>query len=134
MKTVLFACDQNAGRSQMAAALFNAMADPAKARAISAGTEPAAAVHPEVVRVLAEEQLDAHLETPRPLTQDLVGRASHLITMGCGAQCPEVPGVTREEWPLDDPLGTPAAELRRLREVIRAWVGDLIVRNGWGQA
>jgi len=117
----------------MAAALFNAMADPAKARAISAGIEPAAAVHPEVVRVLAEEQLDALLESPRALSHDLVGSASLLITMGYGAPWPEVPGVTREEWPLPETLGTPVAELRRLREVIRAWVGDLIARNGWGR-
>jgi arsenate reductase len=133
MKTVLFACDQNAGRSQIAAALFNAMADPAKARATSAGTQPAAAVHPEVVRLLCEEELDGHLEPPKPLTHELVGRASLLVTMACRAPCPELPSVTREEWPLSDPLGSPAVELRRLREVLRAWVTDLITRNGWGR-
>lgn len=133
-KTVLFACSENAGRSQIAAALFNSMADPAKARATSAGTRPAAAVHPEVVQALAEVRLDTHLEPPKPLTPDLLGRVSHLVTMGCEEHCPVVPGLTREDWPLADSNGAPAAEVRRLREVIRAWVVDLIVRNGWGPA
>jgi arsenate reductase len=133
-KTVLFACVRNDCRSQIAAALFNSMADPAKARATSAGTRPATAIHPEVVQVLAEERLDAHLEPPKPLTPDLLGTVSHLITMGWDAPSPAVPGLTCEEWPLADPRGASTTEVRRIREVIRAWVVDLIVRNGWERA
>jgi arsenate reductase (thioredoxin) len=129
--TVLFACVHNAGRSQMAAAWFNRLADPARARAISAGTEPAARVHPEVVAVMAEAAIDLSGETPTFLSDALAHQAKVLITMGCGDRCPVVPGAIRDDWPLPDPKGQPLAEVRALRDVIRTRVSELIARHGW---
>src|SRR5438874_2637699 len=91
-ETVLFACVENAGRSQMAAAFFNALADPSAALALSAGTDPAERVHPAVAQVMRELGLELGDAPPRHLTRDLVARADVLITMGCGAACPVVPG------------------------------------------
>ncbi len=129
--TVLFACVHNAGRSQMAAAWFNRLADPATARAISAGTEPAAHVHPEVVAVMAEAGIDLSGEAPTFLSEALAQQAQMLITMGCGDQCPVVPGAIRDDWPLPDPKGQAIDDVRALRDVIRARVGELVARHGW---
>jgi arsenate reductase len=103
LKTVIFACVHNAGRSQMAAAFFNKLADPAKARAISAGTTPGERVHPEVVTVMQEEGIDLSAARPQKLTTTLAGEAQLLITMGCGDECPYVPGLRRDDWPLARP-------------------------------
>jgi len=114
MKTVLFACVHNAGRSQMAAAWFNALADPAKARAISAGTDPGSQVHPEVVVAMHEVDIDlSHAATTR-LTAEIAQQAQMLVTMGCGDQCPFVPGAVREDWPLEDPKGQPLERVRAI--------------------
>jgi len=129
--TVLFACIHNAGRSQMAAALFNALADPAKARALSAGTKPGPAVHPEVAEVMREVGIDLSSATPRLLTDELAGRVNMLITMGCGEECPYVPGVERGDWALPDPKGRPLAEVRAIRDDIRTRVAALIEARGW---
>jgi len=134
MKTVLFACVHNAGRSQMAAALFNALSDPSKARALSAGTSPSAHVHPEVVSALAEVGIDVSAATPRLLTDELAEGASLLITMGCGEACPSVPGVRREDWPLEDPKGKPLARVREIREEVRSRVEALLAAEGFGRA
>src|SRR5712691_2642743 len=91
-KTVLFACVHNAGRSQMAAGFFNALADPATARAISAGTQPADRVNPVVVEAMREAGIDVSTATPQRLTAGLARDAQWLITMGCGDECPVVPG------------------------------------------
>jgi arsenate reductase len=107
--TVLFACVHNAGRSQIAAALFNRYADPGKARAISAGTQPAASVHPEVVVTMHGRGIDLSGAVPQQLTSQLAATASWLITMGCGDECPVVPGVRRDDWPIADPKGQPAS-------------------------
>jgi arsenate reductase len=131
MKTVLFACVHNAGRSQMAAALFNALVDPAKARAVSAGTNPGPTVHPEVVAVMNELGIDLSGARTTKLTPAVAGTAHLLITMGCGDECPYVPGVTRDDWPLDDPKGQPLDMVRRIREDIRQRVASLIAREGW---
>ena len=131
MKTVLFACVHNAGRSQMAAALFNAGANPHEARAISAGTQPGTRVHPEVVVALREIGIDVAAATPTLLTEDLAAGAAVLVTMGCGEACPAVAGPRREDWPLDDPKGRPIEEVRRIREEVRARVDDLLAREGW---
>ena len=93
MKTVLFACVHNAGRSQMAAAWFNLLSDPAKERAISAGTEPGSRVHPEVVVAMNEVGVDLSAASTSKLTSELAQRASLLVTMGCGEQCPVLPGL-----------------------------------------
>ena len=127
MKTVLFACVHNAGRSQMAAALFNQLADPAKARAISAGTEPGAHVHPEVVEAMGELGVDLRGAAPRKLTDALAAEASVLVTMGCGEACPVVPGATREDWPLDDPKGQPIERVRQIRDEIAGRVRTLLL-------
>lgn len=107
MTTVLFACVHNAGRSQIAAALFNRYADPSKARAISAGTNPAARVHPEVLEMIARRGVDLSGQTPQKLTPELASTAQWLITMGCGDECPVVPGTRRDDWPIQDPKGQP---------------------------
>ena len=130
-RTVLFACVHNAGRSQMAAALFNALADASKARALSAGTRPGSAVHPEVAAVMKEIDIDISSATPRLLTDELAGQVTMLITMGCGEECPYVPGVERDDWALPDPKGRPLEEVRRIRDDIRARVQRLIEARGW---
>ncbi len=130
-ETVLFACVENAGRSQMAAALFNALAEPSAARALSAGTDPAERVHPAVAQVMRELGLELGDARPRHLTRDLVARADVLITMGCGAACPVVPGVPHEDWPLPDPKDEPVERVREIRDQIRARVEALIARSGW---
>ena len=108
MKTIIFACVHNAGRSQMAAALFNKLVDPAKARALSAGTTPGERVYPEVVAVMQEEGIDLSAARPQKLTAELAAEAQLLITMGCGDACPYVPGLRRDDWPLEDPGGNPS--------------------------
>jgi|SRR6516165_7523708 arsenate reductase len=126
MKTVLFACLHNAGRSQMAAALFNQIADPRKARGISAGTVPGDRVHPEVVTVMRELGLDLAGIKPCLLTDDLAREANVLVTMGCGEQCPFVPGLRREDWALRDPKGLPLGTVREIRDEIRSRVEKLV--------
>src|SRR5262245_19980697 len=105
MRTVLFACLHNAGRSQMAAAFFNSLADRTKARAISAGTTPGDHVHPEVVAAMRETGIDLSGIKPRLLTDKVAAETEVLVTMGCGEQCPFVPGARREDWDLRDPKG-----------------------------
>src|SRR4026208_1168602 len=105
MKTVLFACVHNAGRSQMAAALFNQLADPAKAHAISGGTDPGTRVHPELVEAMRDWGVDLSSLRPQKLTQELAETASLLVTMGCGEACPVVPGLRRLDWPMGDAGG-----------------------------
>ena len=130
-ETVLFACVENAGRSQMAAAFFNALADPTAARALSAGTDPAERVHPAVAQVMGELGIELGDARPRRLTADLVARADVLITMGCGAACPLVPGVPHEDWALPDPKDEPVERVREIRDQIRARVEALIASSGW---
>ncbi|HEU5057427.1 MAG TPA: arsenate reductase ArsC [Kofleriaceae bacterium] len=132
-KTVLFACVHNAGRSQMAAALFDAMADPARAGAISAGTEPGERVHPEVVDAMREVGIDLAGARPRRLTDELARGADLLVTMGCGEACPWIPELERADWPLDDPKGKPPDEVRRIRDQIRERVAELLRARGWAR-
>jgi arsenate reductase len=133
MKRVIFACVHNAGRSQMAAAFFSAMADPARAEGVSAGTRPAGQVHPEVVDVMREVGIDLTSRTPQQLTDELAGRADVLVTMGCGEECPYVAGLVREDWPLPDPKGQPPERVRKIRDEIRSRVAALIRANAWGR-
>jgi arsenate reductase len=131
MKTVIFACVHNAGRSQMAAAFFNATANPDKARAVSAGTNPGTRVHPEVVGVMRELGVDLTGAKPQKLTDDLARGAALLITMGCGDECPVVPGLKRGDWLLEDPKGKPIERVREIRDDIASRVNALIEANGW---
>lgn len=134
MTTVVFACVHNAGRSQMAAAFFNLLADPAKAHARSAGTSPGTRVHPEVVEVMREIGVDLGDAEPTKLTQALAESASLLITMGCGDECPVVPGLRRDDWPLEDPKGKPLDLVRQIRDDIRSRVQALLEQEGLAPA
>jgi arsenate reductase len=131
MKTVLFACTHNAGRSQMAASIFNLLADPTAARAISAGTEPAEHVHPEVLTAMMELGEDLSDARPQRLTDELASTADFLITMGCGEKCPVVPGAVREDWELPDPKGRSLEAVRTIRDDIRERIEKLIHANRW---
>ncbi len=131
MKTVLFACIHNAGRSQMAAAWFNRLADPDQARAISAGTSPGNRVHPEVVAAMREVGIELEGIAPQKLTDALAASASILVTMGCEEECPVVPGVRRMDWPLEDPKGKPVERVREIRDDIRTRVAKLVEAEGW---
>ena len=134
MITVLFACLHNAGRSQIAAALFNRLADPARARAISAGTRPADRVHPEVLAALGERGIQLGDARPKKLTPELAAGAKWLVTMGCGDECPVVPGARVEDWPLEDPKGKPIERVREIGDEIEDRVRRLIARERWGPA
>jgi protein-tyrosine-phosphatase len=134
VERVIFACVHNAGRSQMAAAFFAEIADPARAEAVSAGTQPGERVHPEVVNVMREVGLDVSGNRPRRLTEALARGASLLITMGCGDECPYVPGLHRDDWALRDPKGLPLDEVRRIRDEIRDRVSALVDAHEWRRA
>ena len=110
----------------MAAAFFNKYADPARARAISAGTQPVERVHPEVLQVMKEANIDLSSARPQKLTDDLARGANLLITMGCGDQCPYVPELRRDDWPLPDPKGKKMDQVRAIREDIEQRVRELV--------
>lgn len=131
MITVLFACVHNAGRSQIAAALFNSYASGSKARAISAGTQPAEQVHPEVVSAMAARGIDVSGNKPQRLTPELARRAQWLITMGCGDECPVVPGAKRDDWPIADPRGQGPEAVEAIAKVIDQRVRRLIDTEHW---
>jgi arsenate reductase len=115
----------------MAAAWFNELAKPGMARAISAGTSPGAHVHPEVVQSMREEGIELAAITPRFLSQELAASADWLITMGCGDACPVVPGVGRDDWPLEDPKGKSPERVREIRDEVRRRVEEFIARHGF---
>ena len=132
MDRVVFACIHNAGRSQMAAAFFNQLADGGKARAISAGTEPGPRVHPEVATAMKEVGIDLGDAAPQRLTPQLAAGARHLVTMGCGDRCPFVPAAKVHDWPLEDPKGQPPEKVREIRDEIRSLVAEFVQEHGWG--
>jgi arsenate reductase (thioredoxin) len=132
MRKIVFACVHNAGRSQMAAAWCNHLAAPHAGDAIiaiSAGTSPAERVHPEVVAVMKEVGIDLSSASPQKLTPDLLKDAQLLVTLGCGDQCPYVPGLKTEDWPLEDPKGKPVERVREIRDEIRRRVGEMLRRT-----
>ena len=133
MTTVIFACVHNAGRSQMASAFFNQLADPAKARALSAGTQPGPRVHPEVGDAMREVGIDGSGATPQRLTVELATGAGHLVTMGCGDECPYVPGAKLHDWPLEDPKGKPVEKVRAIRDDVRRRVTEFVAAQGWSR-
>jgi arsenate reductase (thioredoxin) len=124
MAEVLFVCVQNAGRSQMSAALFDRAAGGRHSSA-SAGTEPADRVHREVVEVMREVGIDLADRQPQRLTTELVERTDVVVTMGCGDACPVLPGKRYLEWDLPDPQGMPVEDVRKLRDEIDAKVRAL---------
>ena len=117
MSTVLFVCRQNAGRSQMSQALFQ-RATGGRHQALSAGTTPAAHVHPEVVEVMRELGIDLADRTPQLLTPELAAQADVVVTMGCGDECPFIPGTRYIDWDLTDPAGMPLDYVREIRDEI----------------
>ncbi len=125
MATVLFVCLQNAGRSQMSQALFTRAADGAH-HALSAGTNPAAHVHPEVIQVMRELDIDLSDRTPQLLTRELANRADIVVTMGCGDECPYIPGKRYIDWELPDPHGQPAEPVPEIRDQINDRVIELV--------
>ena len=132
-KKVIFACVHSAGRSQMSAAFFNDLVDPNKAFAVAAGTQPAERVHPEVVEAMGELNIDLSRAKPQKLTHELAQDASLLITMGCGDECPYVPGLRRDDWMLKDPKGQSADHVRVIRDDIRTRVAALLRAEGWAR-
>ena len=134
MDRVIFACRHNAGRSQMAAAFFNQMAEPARANALSAGTTPAERVHPEVAAVMGEVGIDIAAAKPQLLTTELAAGARLLVTMGCGEECPYVRGVEVQDWPLEDPKGQPVERVRAIRDEVQRRVAVLVEDRGWARA
>lgn len=128
---VVFACIHNAGRSQMAEAFFELLANPTKARATSAGTSPGPCIHPEVVVAMRELGIDLSSAAPRRLTTDLERGLDLLVTMGCGEACAAVPASRCIDWPLDDPKGRPLEEVRRIRDEIQRRVATLVTQRGW---
>jgi arsenate reductase (thioredoxin) len=130
MRTFLFACIHNAGRSQMSAAFFNQLADARLARAISAGTQPADKVHPMVAEVMREEGIELSGAKPEKLTEALAQQAEMLVTMGCGEECPYVPGLRRLDWALPDPKGRSIEEVRAIRDEVRRRVVELVKAEG----
>lgn len=132
MLKIIFACVHNAGRSQMAAAWFSQLADPHKATALSAGTEPGERIHPEVLRAMEEVGIDLRQARPQKLSEEMVRDAQLLITMGCGDKCPCVPGLRRDDWPLRDPKGLPIEEVRAVRDEVKNRVEALLtLENLW---
>ncbi len=122
---VLFVCVQNAGRSQMAAALMDLYAD-GRVHVRSAGSEPADAINPAVAEAMAELGADLEKEFPKPLNDEFVRAADAVITMGCGDACPIYPGKRYEDWELDDPAGKDLEEVRRIRDEIGDRVRTLL--------
>jgi arsenate reductase len=125
MAHVLFVCLHNAGRSQMSAALFERAAE-GRHQASSAGTSPGEHVHPEVVDVMREIGIDLADRVPRKLTTELAEQADVVITMGCGDECPYIPGKRYLDWDLEDPKGRPLDEVRATRDEISRRVSELL--------
>jgi arsenate reductase (thioredoxin) len=134
MAMALFVCRQNAGRSQMSQALFERAAR-GRHSAQSAGTTPADRVHPEVVEVMGEVGIDLSDVAPQELSRAMIERADVVVTMGCGDECPVVPGTRRIDWDLPDPAGRPLADVRATRDEIarqvEALVAELDGADGW---
>ncbi len=128
MKTILFVCVHNAGRSQIAEALFNLLAK-GKARGLSAGTQPADKVNPVVAEAMREVGIDISGNKPKVLTMEMIEKADRVITMGCGADaeglCP-ASFIETEDWALDDPKGQPLEKVRQIRDEIKSRVTKLL--------
>jgi arsenate reductase len=126
MANVLFVCVQNAGRSQISQALFTRAAAGGRHQARSAGTRPAAAVHPEVAAAMREVGIEVSGNVPQALTDKLAEWADVVVTMGCGDECPYVPNRRYIDWELEDPAGKPASRVREIRDQIAGLTSKLV--------
>ena len=126
---VLFVCLHNAGRSQMSQALFERAAS-ARHQSRSAGTSPGEHIHPQVLDVMREQGIDLSDRTPQPLTRELAEWADVVVTMGCGDQCPYIPGKRYIDWDLPDPKGQPTAQVRAIGDDIARRVRELVAELG----
>jgi arsenate reductase len=124
MARVLFVCKQNAGRSQMSQALFEQVAN-GHHQSRSAGTRPREQIHPVVVEAMREQGIDLSARRPQRLTDDLAAWADVVVTMGCGDECPYIPGKTYIDWDLTDPVGKSLGEVRAIRDDIGTRVTQL---------
>ena len=129
MKTVLFACVHNAGRSQMAAGYLRALAGD-RVEVLSAGSEPKDRINPAAIEAMAEEGIDIAGNTPKILTVEAVKESDVVITMGCGDACPTFPGKRYEDWELDDPAGLGVEAVRPIRDEIERRVRGLLAELG----
>jgi arsenate reductase len=127
MAHALFVCLHNAGRSQMSQALFERAAA-GRHTAASAGTQPGERVHPQVVEAMRELAIDLSGRTPQPLTREMAEEADVVVTMGCGDECPYIPGKRYIDWDLQDPAGVPLEEVRDIRDDIAQRTADLVSR------
>lgn len=132
VQLVLFACIHNSGRSQIANAFFNQLADPTKARGVSAGLEAAAHVRPEVIEVMREVGLDLSDVRPTELTGRMLTDLNFLVTLGCAERCPTIPFSRRQDWRIRDPAGRSLDEVRAIRDEIRTRVTELLDEKQWG--
>jgi arsenate reductase (thioredoxin) len=123
--TVVFLCTHNAGRSQMAAGWLRHLAGD-RVRVRSGGSDPADDVNPAAVEAMREVGIDISREVPRPWTDEVMGAADVVVTMGCGDACPIVPGARYLDWPLDDPAGRPVEQVRPVRDAIEVHVRALL--------
>ena len=129
MANVLFVCKQNAGRSQMSDAFFQGSPD-GKHQSRSAGTQPAERVHPFVIEAMREIGVDLSGRRPQRLTDELAHWADVVVTMGCGDECPLIPGKTYIDWEIADPAGKAVGEVRQIRDDIKARVARLVSELG----
>jgi arsenate reductase len=130
-KTVLFVCPENSCRSQIAAGIFNRLAQSNAVRAVSAGIRPAKRLHPQLRPAMLEIGIDLRNAAPRLVSPDGVAGIHLLITMGCGDSCPSPNSVPRDEWMLPDPVGSSLEQLRALRDQIATRVRDLVAAHPW---
>jgi arsenate reductase len=117
----------------MAAAFFNQMADPTRAKALSAGMTPAQRIHPEVAEAMRELAIDLTGAKPQLLTTELAAGTNLLVTMGCGEECPYIPRVEVQDWPLEDPKGKSSERVREIRDEIQKRVAGLVESRGWAR-
>jgi arsenate reductase len=125
MKSVLFVCVHNAGRSQMAAGFMEVLSE-GKIQVLSAGSAPKDSINPVAVAAMAEKGIDIANRLPKVLTTESVKASDVVITMGCGDACPFFPGKRYEDWVLDDPAGKTIEEVRKIRDEIERRVRELL--------
>ncbi len=130
---VLFVCTHNKGRSQIANAFFNQLANPEKARSVSAGLEPVAQVQAEVIEVMREVDIDLSAVRPIELTGRMLTELNFLVTLGCAERCPTIPLSRRQDWRLRDPSNLSIDEVRAIRDEIRGLVSVLVEEKEWGR-